>query len=41
MLAVGGWLVGEHGNAVAAVLGTVIGSCDNFLCGEESGQNMG
>jgi len=41
VLVVGSWLVGEHANAVAAVLGTVIGSCDNFLYGEESGQNMG
>jgi Ca2+/H+ antiporter len=32
VLAVGSWLVGEHANAVAAVLGAVIGS---FLCGEE------
>ena len=41
VLAVGSWLVGEHVNAVAAVLGAVIGSCGNFLCGEEVGQNMG
>jgi hypothetical protein len=38
VLAVGSWLVGEHANAVAAVLGAVLGS---FLCGEEVGQNMG
>jgi hypothetical protein len=38
VLAVGNWLVGEHANAVAAVLGAVISS---FLCGEEVGQNMG
>ena len=38
VLVVGSWLVGEHANAVAAVLGAVIGS---FLYGKESGQNMG
>ena len=41
VLAVGSWLVGEHANAVAAVLGAVIGSCGSFLCGGEVGQNMG
>ena len=41
VLAMGNWRVGEHANAVAAVLGTVIGNCDSFLCGEEVGQNMG
>jgi len=41
VLAVGSWLVGEHANAVATVLGAVIGSCGSFLYGEESGQNMG
>jgi len=41
VLAVGSWLVGEHANAVAAVLGAVIGSYGSFLYGEESGQNMG
>jgi uncharacterized membrane protein len=41
VLAVGSWLVGEHANEVAAVLGTVIESCGSFLYGEESGQNMG
>ena len=40
MLAVGSWLVGEHANAVAVVLGAVIGSCGSFLYGEESAQNM-
>lgn len=34
VLAVGSWLVGEHANAVVAVLRAVIGS---FLCGEEVG----
>jgi hypothetical protein len=32
---VGNWLVGEHANAVAAVLEAVIGNCDSFLCGKE------
>ena len=41
VLAVGSWLVGEHANTVAAVLGAVIGSCGSFLCGGEVGQNMG
>jgi len=41
VLVVGSWLVGEHANAIAVVLGAVIGSCGNFLCEEESGQNMG
>ena len=41
VLAVGSWLVGEHANEVAAVLGTIIGSCSSFFYGEESGQNMG
>ena len=41
VLAVGSWLMGEHANAVAAVLGVVISSCGSFLCGEEVGQNMG
>jgi len=35
---VGSWLVEEHANAVAAILGAVIGSCDSFLCGEEVGR---
>jgi len=38
LLAVGSWFVKEHVNAVAAVLGAVIGSCDSFLCGEEVGR---
>ena len=38
VLVMGNWLMGEHANAVATVLGAVIG---NFLYGEESGQNMG
>jgi hypothetical protein len=41
VLVVGSWLVGEHANAIAVVLGAVIGSCGNFLCEEENGQNMG
>jgi len=35
VLAVDSWLVGEHANAVAAVLRAVIGS---FLCEKESGR---
>jgi hypothetical protein len=35
VLAVGNWLVGEHANAVAAILEAVIGNCGSFLCGKE------
>jgi len=38
VLIVGSWRVGEHANAVAAVLGAVIGNCGSFLCGEEVGR---
>jgi len=31
VLVVGSWLVGEHANAVAAVLGAVVGSLWQFL----------
>jgi hypothetical protein len=41
VLAVGSWLVGEHANAVAAVLGAVIGSLRQFLMWGRSWQNMG
>ena len=41
MLAVGNWLMGEHANAVAAVLGAVIGSLRQFLMWGRSWQNMG
>ena len=41
VLAVGSWLVGEHANAVVAVLGAVIGSLRQFLMWGRSWQNMG
>jgi hypothetical protein len=41
VLAVGSWLVGEHANAVAAVLGAVIGSLQQFFMWGRSWQNMG
>jgi hypothetical protein len=41
VLAVGSWLMGEHANAIAAVLGAVIGSLRQFLMWGRSWQNMG